>query len=142
MYSYNSYGWLSAEEIPGRTTSVEPPAHGDKVVGELYPNYTGVEWVLVAYSEPPVPIPPAPPRVTILTHLQFRQRFTLPERVAFDNASDGSWTAEQKAMIKTMAEDLRLAQEVDLDYGETIQGVMYLESIGLIGTGRAAEILA
>jgi hypothetical protein len=60
MYSYDSYGWLSAQEIPGRTTTVDPPAHGDKVVGELYPNYTGIEWVLVAYSEPVISTPENP----------------------------------------------------------------------------------
>ena len=58
MYSFNSYGWLSAEPIAGRETSVEPPAHGDKEVGQPYPNFTGVEWVLVDYSEPVIPVPP------------------------------------------------------------------------------------
>ena len=59
MYSYDSYGWFSAEEIPGRTTSIEPPQHGDKTVGQPFPNWTGHEWVLATYYEPPAP--PAPP---------------------------------------------------------------------------------
>lgn len=60
-HSFDSHGWLSGVEIPGRVASVEPPTHGAKVVGQPYPNWAGGEagWVMVTYSEPPAP-PAAP----------------------------------------------------------------------------------
>lgn len=51
-YFYDSNGWLSDVEIPGRSTGIEPPEHGEKIVGEPYPNWTGVEWSMAIYSEP------------------------------------------------------------------------------------------
>ena len=67
MPSFDTYGWLSATEIPGRTTGIEPPTHGDKIVGEPYPNWTGNEWVLATYSDPVIPAPD--PRPAILAQL-------------------------------------------------------------------------
>ena len=58
MKSYDSHGWLSQAEIPGRTTGATVPQHGAKTVGQPYPNFTGVEWVLATYSEP---LPPPGP---------------------------------------------------------------------------------
>ena len=71
MYSFDSYGWLSAEEIPNRTTSIEPPQHGDKIVGEPYPNFISPEqgWAMPNYSEPPVPDPKPAERSAILAQL-------------------------------------------------------------------------
>jgi hypothetical protein len=136
MYSYDSYGWFSAQEIPGRTTTVEPPTHGDKVVGELYPNYTGIEWVMVAYSDPVIPAPPPPPRQSILTKLEYLRRFTQDERVAIRNA------AKVNAVLEDYMALLDLAQEINLDDPDTIAGVQMLEAAGLLNAGRAQEILA
>ena len=52
MHSFDTHGWLSDVQISGRTTDVAPPAHGTKTVGLPYPNFTGVDWVMVPYSEP------------------------------------------------------------------------------------------
>lgn len=87
-------------------------------------------------------VPAAPIRKTILTHLEFRRRFTLAERVAFDNFESGAWSPEQKAMLRTITEDMRLATAIDLDDPDTLAGVQFLEQIGLLAAGRAAEILA
>lgn len=59
MNYFDSNGWLTETEIANRVTNITPPEHGAKVVGQLYPNFTGVEWVMAPYSEP-VPQPPAP----------------------------------------------------------------------------------
>jgi len=53
--SYDAYGWLADAEIPGRTTDAPVPQHEVKAVGQSYPNFTGVEWVLATYSAPPAP---------------------------------------------------------------------------------------
>jgi len=52
MHSFDTYGWLADVQLSGRSTGVAPPAHGTKTVGLPYPNFTGVDWVMVPYSEP------------------------------------------------------------------------------------------
>jgi hypothetical protein len=142
MRSYDSYGWLSAEEIPGRTTSIEPPAHGAApVVGEPWPNYTGSkepgkEWVLVPYSEPPVIAPPAPPRKTIFTKKEMLLRITPAEYAAIKASAAVDSTVDYFWQIFT------LADEVDTDDPVTIQGFTLLEAVGILSAGRASEILA
>ncbi len=51
-YFYDNYGWLSDS---GRATSIDPKFKGSPVVGELYPNFSGIEWQLCVYAEPPAP---------------------------------------------------------------------------------------
>lgn len=82
-------------------------------------------------------------RVTVLA---FRRRFTTPERVAIDLASidDPNGTQEQRALaaaVRVSQADLSVAKFVDLQDPETRSGVNMLESVGLIGAGRASEIL-
>ena len=79
------------------------------------------------------PPPPAPPREMQLTKLQFLRLFTTAERIAIRASSD--------PVIVDFLQLLDLAQDVRLDDPDTIQGVHYLESEGLIAAGRAAEIL-
>lgn len=134
-YSYDSFGWLSDAEIPGRQTSVIPPAHGPKTVGEPYPNFTGIEWVLVDYFEPVTP--PAPPQPkTPISVLAFRSRFSDQEKVAIYTA------AKSSVEVQIWLDDLMAASDVRTDDPRTVAGVEALEAAGLIGAGRAAEILA
>jgi hypothetical protein len=78
-----------------------------------------------------------------LTKYQFRQLFTLTERVTCDNfALNSAIPANYKAILVTMFKDLEVSAEVHLDNPQTQQGVQMLEQLGLIGHGRAAQILA
>lgn len=136
MYFFDSHGWLSLADIPNRQTSVEPPAHGDApVVGEMWPNFTGVEWVMVSYSEPVIPPAPPEPKAPISV-LEFRTRFTDAEKVAIYTA------AKQSVEIQIWLDDLMSASDVKTDDQRTVAGVRGLETAGLIVTGRADEILA
>jgi hypothetical protein len=81
-------------------------------------------------------------RVKSFTHFAFRQLFTPTEQVAIDNYETGSFTAEQKANLKTIAKNFDSAQEIVPTDPRTIAGVQYYESIGLIAPGRSAQILA
>jgi hypothetical protein len=87
---------------------------------------------------------PATPEVPlILTKYQFRMLFTLNERVAIDNAqSNSKLTPAQKALLYTMQTDLNVSGEVDLHLPNTIAGVEYLVSIGLLTADRARQVLA
>ncbi len=90
---------------------------------------------------PPPPTPPAPPQ-TVFTKFQFRSRFTLQELVAIDNAgANPDLTAEQKGTLNTIGKNFEVASEIDLTHAQTIQGVGYLASVGLLTQERATQIL-
>jgi hypothetical protein len=83
----------------------------------------------------------------MLTKFQFRSRFTPEEKVAIEIASLDVPTApmEQRIMaasLRTAMTDLHVSGEVDVTLAATIQGVQMLEQFGLIGPGRANQILA
>lgn len=78
-----------------------------------------------------------------LTKYQFRKLFTLNERVLIDNAQQNpNISANNKAILATIMKDLEVSGAVYLNNPDTIQGVMFLEQIGLIAQGRSAQILA
>lgn len=78
-----------------------------------------------------------------LTKYQFRQLFTLAERVAIDNISlNETIPANYKAIIVTVLKDLELSEIVNLDLPAVISGVGLIEQLGLITAGRAKQILA
>ncbi len=92
-----------------------------------------------------VPDPPAPV-FTRLTKLGFRSRFTAPEKTAIEIASldDPSAPMAQRAQaadIRVYLADLAAATYIDPQHPETRAGVQALEAAGLIGAGRALQIL-
>lgn len=74
----------------------------------------------------------------------FRMKFTLAERIALDTVDiNTSLTDQQKQIAQTLLHDFSIKENgIELTNSDTISGVQYLESIGLLGTGRAAQILA
>lgn len=79
-------------------------------------------------------IPPA--QAKILTVLAFRSRFTDAEKIAIYTA------AQTQVAVQVWLADLAAAQDVALDDPRIIGGVCAMEYGGLIGAGRALEILA
>lgn len=82
----------------------------------------------------------------IITNLAFDLRFTPNERVAIEMASldDTSASAEareQAAYIRVALQRADKASWTDLDDPVTRDSVQQFEQFGLIGEGRAAEIL-
>lgn len=77
-----------------------------------------------------------PKPVRLLSHLDFLDRLTAQEYATIKAACAANVTLDfewQKFFS---------AQWIDLDDARTIYGIQMLESVGLIATGRAAEILA
>lgn len=70
-----------------------------------------------------------------LTRLEFRDRFTTNEKRAIYAATATS------VDLKIYLDELALAEFVDTENASTAAGVQMLETYGLIGAGRAAEIL-
>jgi len=73
---------------------------------------------------------------TILTKLQFENRFTFEELVAIETA------AETNPGIRVLQAKQAKADFIDLLDEKTILGVMFLQSIGLLTQERMTEILA
>ena len=50
--------------------------------------------------------------------------------------------AQNKAVLSTIMKDLDVSGEVQLDNPDVAAGVQFLETVGLLGAGRAAQILS
>ena len=92
-----------------------------------------------------VPDPPAPV-FTCLTKLGFRARFTQAEKIAIELASldDPAAAMAQRAQaadIRVYLADVASAAYIDPQNVDTRSGVQALEAAGLIGAGRALQIL-
>ena len=73
---------------------------------------------------------------TILTKLQFENRFTFEELVAIETA------AETNPGIRVLKSKQSKADFIDLTDENTILGVMFLNSVNLLTQERMTEILA
>jgi len=85
---------------------------------------------------PPVPEPEPVPEPTILNNVDFLRLFTQAERINIRAASAVNATiADYQYMLDA-------AVTVNLQDPDILSGVPLLEQAGLIGQGRAAQILA
>jgi hypothetical protein len=100
---------------------VEIPDKDEDIVGLVYPE------VVPPVIEPEIKQP--------ISVLDFRNRFTQAEKIAIYTA------AKQVVAIQVWIDDLASAKDVNVTHDQTIAGINALESAGLIGAGRAAEIL-
>jgi len=109
--------------------------------------WQGMEFATHAHTEEVQPETPAPPpELRHITKLAFRNRFTMAEKAAIEIAAldnPGAPMAQrgQAAGLRAAMKDQEVAQYIDLNRAETRGGVQALEAAGLIGTGRAAQIL-
>lgn len=71
-------------------------------------------------------------RKTIYSKFSFKKLFTATEWAAIKSSSD--------PLIMSFVEDFEIADYMDLDHSDMIQGLDYLESEGIISSGRADEI--
>lgn len=78
-----------------------------------------------------------------ITKYEFRKLFTLNERIAIDSApTNTSIPANYRAMLLTINKDMELSSTVILSNPDVAAGVNFLETLGLIASGRASVILA
>ena len=142
MYYYNDYGWLTSQPNPERSTIELPPVETDTHKA----NWTGLTWVLVEYTAPPAAAPEPVPQNTKITKLAFRNRFTMTEKVTLEIASLDNPAAtmparQQAAALRANLADTAAATFIDLSRPDTRAGVQMLEAAGLLGVGRALQIL-
>jgi len=80
-------------------------------------------------------IPDAPVVAMIRTKLEYLRRFTQEERIAIRTA------AKSSAALDDYMQLMELAEEVRSDDPDVASALAMLEGVGLIGAGRAQEIL-
>lgn len=103
---------------------------GTGINDTLNQNGTWTKWIA-----PPVP-EPTPVSVRTLTKLEYMDRFT-------DLELAGIYTAAKTVVqVEIWLEKFKLATEVNLDDPRTLAGLQAMESAGLLGVGRSAEIAA
>lgn len=81
-----------------------------------------------------------------ITRLAFRSRFTQAELIGLEIAGlddpNAAMPARQlAAAVRVMQRQVAEATYIDLDRADTRAGVQQLESVGLLATGRALQIL-
>ena len=79
----------------------------------------------------------------IITKFEFRKLFTLAERTTIDNIQyNSNFSGAVKATVNTILTDLNVSGDVNLHLADVIQGVRFLQQIGIITPARAVQILA
>jgi hypothetical protein len=123
--SLDDLSWVGAPlDAKYAGTGFWPPVEDLAVTGE--PVVDGA--AKVVRVKPAAPPPPAP-----LTPLRFRLRLTQAERTAIRGSAD--------PVVVDFLDLLNHAQEVRVDDPNTVAGLGYMESAGLLDAGRAAAIL-
>lgn len=113
----------------------DPPFSSYEDAQERASHYVGM--VLSEDGTTLSPRPPAEPvEAPIMTVLQFRDRYTLAEKTGIYTA------AESDPMIRVILDDLNNAEFVDITDQDTIDGVDYLISSGVIDASRRDDLLA
>lgn len=83
---------------------------------------------------------------TKITRLSFRNRFTLSEKAAMefaslDNPAAPTLERQKAATLRAYMADVASSTFIDLSRPDTRAGVQQLELMGLLGAGRALQIL-
>lgn len=104
----------------------------DQIIRETGNEQIGNLWDGSTFSAPEEV---TPVQRTTITRLAFRNRFTPAEKAALYTA------AKENVQIQIYLDDVNSATFVDLSRTDTREGVIALENAGLIGSGRALEIL-
>jgi hypothetical protein len=110
------------------------------LTGNTVPDLTVPHWVLDSNPVQPAwalpdPPEPVPQRETVLTRLDFRNKFTYAEKVQIYTAAISDFA------VKILLDDLAQSSYVDLQDPKIIDALSYLVSIGAVTEVRKQEIL-
>lgn len=100
------------------------------------PDLSAFEWNAVTRSF----AARAPEPRTVLSRIEFRSRFTIPEQVQLDLQSIGPTV--EAATLRVLAANWAAANDIDLTDPRVQEGVGALVQYGILTPERAAEILA
>lgn len=127
--------YILAERITGALiqASTEPLAAGtDEILkqrqGDI-PDLTKFEWHGGSLAF-------VPKASRTITRLAFTRRLTNDELAAIYGA------AKSSILLEVWLDKFKLAEEINLDDPEIVQGLYGVEQMGLLAAGRAAEVLS
>lgn len=95
-----------------------------------------MEWVNQGNSPTVLDEPIAETGPRLLTKLEYMERFTDEELGTIFTV------AKQSVAVEVWLEKFKLASEINLDDPRILGGLLALESVGILATGRAQEIIA
>ncbi len=85
----------------------------------------------------------AAPVTMTITKYQFRQLFTLQEKIQIDNATlQTNLTQQQQMMLVTLEKDLNVADNIQLGTPDINNAIGFLTQIGILTPQRAMMVLA
>lgn len=122
-----SQGSVIANPLPAGLTAVDivnPPAEN-------------TVWDTATHAFVPKPSP------RILLKVDFIQRFTIAERKEmFGYAHGTTYTVAQQKNLASFMRYLDFLDRIPIDDAGIQQGTNYLETVGILAAGRAAQVLA
>ena len=130
--------------LPTAANIIEIDGYHTEYAGKLYDaEASAAAGSPVFVDAPAQPLCDSPRRIT---KLAFRNRFTKAEKTGIEFAALDDPTApiaqrQQAAALRADLKDQEQAAFINLDDEDTRTGVLTLEAVGLIATGRAVEIL-
>lgn len=137
MAYYAVYRSVSGELISLGTILAEVLPAGLVAVDLIIPPPDGHVWNAVSLAF----VAPTPPRV--IRKISFINRFTLAEEKELFGFNFGStYTAAQQKNLASFMRYLDYLDFIDLDDAAIQQGVTYLGTVGILGVGRVAQVLA
>lgn len=114
-----------------------PSGLSAKSVGELQPDMSAYQWDPSTFGL----VPRTPQR--IVSKLTFIQRFTDAERRAlFGFSLDSSKTETQRKLVFAFERYLDFLDMINLDDTSVASGMLYLETVGVLTSGRSGQILS
>ena len=131
-------------ELPAASNIIAIEGLNSELPGKLYDaEASAAAGAPVFVDAPAQPLGDSPRRIT---KLAFRNRFTKAEKAGIEFAALDDPTApiaqrQQAAALRADLKDQEQATFIDLDDEDTRTGVLTLEMVGLIASGRAVEIL-
>lgn len=123
---YDTWGWFDGIAAKGefeRVTEISPGPVPPRVVGELYPNWTGHEWVALPYVEPE-PLPEIDPATQA------------PRRISvgafFDRFGPLKWEilADTAPTVQAVVRDSSVRKYIDLANPDLPAGLQIIVAAG------------
>ena len=130
VYTGETKVFAKGEPITSDYIVVAPPTT------EGFHIWDGAKWFTRAEYPFPVVVEPQPePRKTQLTQLEFRNQFTMQEKIAIYDA------AKTDTIVQIFLDDINAAEYIDISHPDVISGVEYLATATIILPDRIDDLV-
>ncbi len=131
-YSYDSHGWyVGPTTSESRSTNCSPTPTGvDRVVGQLWPNFTGTSWINVNYIEPIAPVVVPEEHTYLIDVGPFFDRFGVAKLLVLTHTDP---------IVKAVREDIQARHWIDLRRADVAGPVAYMAGMNVPGLGTISS---